>query len=534
MSATEQQILRYTASGNTGGSFITLKSGLPTRGLNHDGGAIGVGPDGKLYWAIGDNGNGTGVDADLTLLAAKISRSNRDGTLPADNPFNDGAGPNNDFIWGRGYRNPFTMTFQPGTGKLWMNVVGTGYEQVFIATVPSTTTFTAAQSDTNASSGGGTATTLNQGGCITGGAFWDSSAAPAAYRGNFFYGDFNSGRVMRTILDGSNEVSSVDYFSGSSHIPGCVDTSIGPDGAIYSASENTPVIRRAAFNASSQGLVVTPTFLQTDEAGRTAFSVRLATAPVANTVVSIARTSGDSDLTVFAGATLTFTPLNFATPQMVTIAAAEDGDASADSATISVQGGGFVTQTVSVSVTDNEAAAPVFTSTPVTTAVVNAPYSYQAAATGPPAPAFSLVSPPVGMTVGSSSGLVSWTPAATGTFNITLRANNGIPPIAQQAFAINVVPDNPPVAVMTRPYAGAIVSGTNAEWFGNGIDDVGCVQARFYVDNALVYTDINTGNHYHFGGAHSLWNTTTLSDGGHQLKIVVTDTAAIQAAPNAV
>src|SRR6185436_14393697 len=110
----------------------TIVAGLPTIGANHDGGAVGVGPDGKLYWAIGDNGPGVGIGDDFTTLAAKMGRANRDGTPPADNPFHDGSGGPRDFIWARGLRNPFTMTFQPATGLLWLNVVGSSFEQVFI------------------------------------------------------------------------------------------------------------------------------------------------------------------------------------------------------------------------------------------------------------------------------------------------------------------------------------------------------------------------------------------------------------------
>lgn len=73
------------------------------------------------------------MNADLTSLASKVGRANRFTGQPVnDNPFNDGVGPNNEYIWARGFRNPFTMTFQPGTGALWLNVVGTNYEQVFV------------------------------------------------------------------------------------------------------------------------------------------------------------------------------------------------------------------------------------------------------------------------------------------------------------------------------------------------------------------------------------------------------------------
>jgi glucose/arabinose dehydrogenase len=117
VSSTEQQIVRYTDSGNVGMNRTVIVSGLPTVGNNHDGGAVGIGFDNKLYWAIGDLGNGTGVDANLTSLAAKVGRANLDGTVPNDNPFVDGAGPNNDYIWARGFRNPFTFTFQLDSGE---------------------------------------------------------------------------------------------------------------------------------------------------------------------------------------------------------------------------------------------------------------------------------------------------------------------------------------------------------------------------------------------------------------------------------
>ena len=70
-----------------------------------------------------------------------------------------------------------------------------------------------------------------------------------------------------------------------------------------------------------------------------------------------------------------------------------------------------------------------------------------------------------------------------------------------------------------------MVSGANAEFFGDGFDDVGTTKAEFYVDGVLSYTDINTSGHYHYGGTHNLWNTTALTDGPHTVKMVVYDTA---------
>lgn len=706
VSVSEQQIIRYTASGDVGTDKTIIVSGLPTLGLNHDGGAIGIGPDGKIYWGIGDLIGAVGVNADLTSLGSKIGRANRDGTVPNDNPFFDGSGPNNDYIWARGFRNPFTLTFQSSTGDLWVNVPGTQYEQVFlvrkgdhagynvyennqaagfitpiikyrtngndtvaiavdgaarssgiatfttsavhgfrqgerldisgvtdtafngsfyVASVPQPTIFTVVQSGPDVTSGGGNAITQNQGGCVTGGSFYDGTQFSSAYRGNFFYGDYNSGRLMRAVLGAGNTVASVDYWG--TDVAAAIDTSIGPDGALYYMGLGG-TIYRARYITSTQGIVLSSTYVWMDEQGQTSVSVSLATAPQADISVSatrisgdpdvsvggsgiftftssnwqvpqvltlvaaddldiardtatiqvssaglpseelfvnvidddanalvlsqaglalteggqgtftvalasppagplsvtVARASGDPDVTVVSSGNLAFDSANFATPQTVTVAAAEDSDLSDDVANLSLSAPGLTNRTVVVTVKDNDPAAPVITSNPTSHTAVNAPYRYAVTASGFPAPTFALTSSPAGMTVDSLSGIIDWIPHEVGSFSVTILAENGVSPSATQTFLLNVEPDAAPTCSLTRPVASERVSGTNTEFFGDGFDDVGTTKADFFIDGVLGSTDVNTLGHYHFGGQHNHWDTTVLPDGNHEVKMVVSDT----------
>jgi glucose/arabinose dehydrogenase len=707
VSSSEQQIIRYTANGDVGTDKTVIVNNLPTKGGNHNGGGLGFGPDGKLYWGIGDNYDFSGVDSDLLSLASKIGRANADGTVPNDNPFYDGAGPNADYIWGRGLRNPFTLTFNPENGALWVNVVGTGYEQVFlmgrgdhagyndyentqppgsylqpiikyltngsdnrtltaggavrnggvvaftttgthgfrrgemltisgvgnasfngtvfVASTSSATTFSALQSGANESSGGGSAATANLGGCITGGTFYAGTQFASEYRGDFFFGDYNSGRIMRAHLQSPSVVERVEtWATGHS---GYIDIDTGPDGALYYVTHNGALFR-TVFNASAQGLVVSRTHLWMAEGGQQSFSVSLAQAPGGNVSVNAARASGDADITVSAGGTLTFTTGNwnvpqavtvasavdgdmatdvatlevsssalatqtvtvnaveadgnalvvstsslavteggsgtftvalaaapaadvtvtvargagdsdvtvsgggsltftagnFSTAQTVTIAAAEDADNADDSATITISGGGFASRNVTVTGNDNDEAAPVITSTANTTGVLNAPYAYTVTATGRPTPTFSLSASPASMTINASSGAIAWTPSASGTFPVTVVASNGVVPNAAQSFSIVVGADLPPTCMLTKPDVDGVVSGTNAEFFGDGDDDVGTTKAEFFVDGVLGYTDVGTSGHYHWESGHTQWDTTAYGDGSHQVKIKVTDT----------
>ena len=430
-----QEIIRYDASGDIGTNRTVVMTGLPTRGLNNNGGGIAFGPDGKLYFSVGELGNATGVDDLLTTLAAKVGRANRDGTLPPDNPFADGPGPNNDFVFARGFRNPYSMTFQPGTGRLWLNVAGNNFEQVFqvgsgdhggfdtyennqpaagyitpviayrttgsesfllsaatrsgniatfttttthrfrlganitiaglmdnsfngtvyVASVGSATTFSATKAGPDATTipaGSASATALLQGGpagggAVTGGAFYSGTLAPADYRGNFFYGDYVSGRIMRTTIDAvSNAVRTTDYWATS--INGQVDIAPGPDGTLYYTGFLTANIYRAAYNAQAQGIVVSEQNLRVEEGRSSVLTVRLAIAPAGAVTVAAARTSGDSDISVSGGASLDFSAANWSIPQVVTIAAGADADTLEDTATVSLLANGLTTIPVTI------------------------------------------------------------------------------------------------------------------------------------------------------------------------------------------
>ncbi len=79
---------------------------------NHDGGRVKFGPDGKLYWAVGD-AQTTRYAQNLKSLNGKILRLNPDGSAPPDNPF-----PGS-LVYSYGHRNPQGLAWQPATGRLY-------------------------------------------------------------------------------------------------------------------------------------------------------------------------------------------------------------------------------------------------------------------------------------------------------------------------------------------------------------------------------------------------------------------------------
>jgi len=97
---------------------------------NHNGGHLAFGPDGYLYFGLGDGGSGgdPGNRAqNLESYLGKMHRIDVDGGdpygIPSDNPFVDN--PNAlDEIWAFGLRNPWRFSFDRETGNLWIGDVG--------------------------------------------------------------------------------------------------------------------------------------------------------------------------------------------------------------------------------------------------------------------------------------------------------------------------------------------------------------------------------------------------------------------------
>ncbi|MEA2652021.1 MAG: hypothetical protein QOI85_1742 [Chloroflexota bacterium] len=104
---------------------------------NHNGGQLAFGPDGYLWFGLGDGGSGgdpLGNGQNPSALLGSILRLDVSAlgayAIPADNPFADGAdGAPEVYLYG--LRNPWRFSFDPETGLLWVADVGQeSYEEV--------------------------------------------------------------------------------------------------------------------------------------------------------------------------------------------------------------------------------------------------------------------------------------------------------------------------------------------------------------------------------------------------------------------
>ena len=101
---------------------------IPQPATNHNGGDVVFGPDGYLYYGLGDGGGGGDPfenSQDPTTLLGSVLRIDASTTppgIPGDNPFVGTSAA--DEIYAFGFRNPWRMSFDSETGELWVGDVG--------------------------------------------------------------------------------------------------------------------------------------------------------------------------------------------------------------------------------------------------------------------------------------------------------------------------------------------------------------------------------------------------------------------------
>ncbi len=192
---------------------------------NHNGGNLAFGPDGFLYWGLGDGGGGNdpGDNAQNTqnllgaMLRIDVNSAAQPYAIPAGNPFSGNAlcaqgvgGADCPEIFAWGLRNPWRWSFDEQSGLLWAGDVGQGaWEEVDVVSAgnnygwrdregahcnptlyPNDNCPTLNLVDPVAEYG------RSLGQSITGGYVYRGSEI-AGLDGDYVYGDFVSGRLFR-------------------------------------------------------------------------------------------------------------------------------------------------------------------------------------------------------------------------------------------------------------------------------------------------------------------------------------------------
>src|SRR5690606_34701212 len=85
---------------------------------SHFGSRIVFLPDKTMLVTQGDRGGGQSQAQQMDSLIGKIVRINRDGSVPADNPFVGKSGIRPE-IWSVGHRSAQGAALHPQTGELW-------------------------------------------------------------------------------------------------------------------------------------------------------------------------------------------------------------------------------------------------------------------------------------------------------------------------------------------------------------------------------------------------------------------------------
>jgi streptogramin lyase len=106
--------------------------------------------------------------------------------------------------------------------------------------------------------------------------------------------------------------------------------------------------------------IVDATVVIVPEGSATSFSVRLGCVTTGTVVAHVARLTGDADLSVQSGATITFTPTNWNTAQTVTLFAAADADHADGSAVFRISADGFDPRDVVAAEVDNQIVAAAY------------------------------------------------------------------------------------------------------------------------------------------------------------------------------
>lgn len=236
--AGHNRVSRFTANGNYAvpGSETILIDLDPLAGTIHNAGSMTFGEDGKLYISVGDGANSNAAQSFFSLLG-KVLRINSDGTIPSDNPFYQQTTGKYRAIYALGIRNSFSITIQPGSGRIFATEVGASiWEEVNEILPGMNYGWPIIEGPVNGQTPPANykepvyAYNHDLGCAIVGAAFYNpvSSLFPQVYHGKFFFADYCHGYIKYLDPDMPGTI-----FSFATDINRPLNLLVAPDGTMY-------------------------------------------------------------------------------------------------------------------------------------------------------------------------------------------------------------------------------------------------------------------------------------------------------------
>lgn len=223
------RIVRYRESNSQLVERVLLLDNIPAGGI-HDGGRLKFGPDGLLYATAGDAAS-QGLAQDVSSLAGKILRINRDGTTPAGNRFSSP-------VYTYGHRNPQGIDWHPATGTMWESEHGNvGNDEINI--ISSGLNFGWPRIEANETFPGmeTPVTFFNPSIAPSGAAFYRGNRIPQ-FTNNLFVATLRGTHLLRLTLDeaGRRITGQERLLDGT--FGRLRDAAMGPDGNLYVCTNN--------------------------------------------------------------------------------------------------------------------------------------------------------------------------------------------------------------------------------------------------------------------------------------------------------
>jgi len=228
------------------------------------------------------------------------------------------------------------------------------------------------------------------------------------------------------------------------------------------------------------------------EGGTATFQVRLSAQPATNTAVTVARGSGDGDISVTGGTNLLFTVTNWYTNQTVTLAAAQDADTANGTATVTCSAGGLTNVSVTATEADND-----------TTLTVNAGAGGTVSPSGATVVATNAAS---GVTATPNAGYAfsSWTvTSGSATFGNAAAAITTVSVIAPATVQANFVVQQQVAIPVISPTNGTVFTTTSKRVTISCTTD--SAEIRFTTNGV-----VPTASSLLYSGSFNIYATTTV------------------------